>query len=974
MKNIYKLCFVLVLMMGFATMGYSQRVVTGVITDAETNEPLIGATVVAVGSQTGTVTDVNGNYSLNLPAGTTMVEVSYTGYTTESFEVTGDLLNVALSSGLALDEVVVVGYGTLKSREVTSSIVSVKSEDFNVGNVNSPAQLLQGKVAGLTITRNGGDPNGKVGIRLRGLSTIGAQTEPLVIVDGVPGASLSNIDPRDIESIDVLKDGSAAAIYGTRGSSGVILVTTKKGEPGSARITYGGNISSESISKTPAIASASEFRAANGNDAGANTDWYDEISQNSWAQSHNLSLAGGTDQTSYRVSFNYRGQQGIVKNTGFDQLNGSLSINQKALDDRLSIGINMIATNKNADEGFREAFRYATIMNPTSAVYNDDGSYNHPSGFDVFNPVALVEENLAEEETNELLANIVASYELFPGLKITGSYAKQKKDVTRNEYYSSNSAYRSGIGTSTALKSANNEWNDLYEGMISYDGESGNVEYNILAGTSFQKFNEEGFGAIARGFLIDNNSYNQLAVASDFRTGDAGIGSGGRFYRLQAQFARASVNLSDTYFLSASVRREGSDRFGEDNRYGIFPAVSAGVDISKLANINSVDNLKLRVGYGVTGNLPGENYLFQSIFVPGQQFYYNGNYVPSYGPATNANPDLKWETKKETNIGLDFAMFDYKLTGALDVFNRKTEDLILLVSVPVPPNLAPNTWRNAASFSTNGIELALNYNLIDNGNFSYTPGLIFTSYKTILDDYNDSPSFFITNLGAPGQNITDAGVGVHFLEKGEEIGTIVAPEIESVDAEGAIVFKDQNGDGEITADDWVKQGTGLPSFELSFNNNFKIGKNLDMNIFFRGAFGHSLVNTYRVFYETFPDEPGANYINTDKANTAVKTASYNAEHVERADFVRLDNMSIGYTFDTSNSKLGGLRVFVAGQNLFTITNYTGVDPEVRLADPGAVDNGNRDNSDNANPLAPGVDRRNTYFFTRAFTLGANVTF
>ncbi|MFT5802900.1 MAG: TonB-dependent SusC/RagA subfamily outer membrane receptor, partial [Nonlabens sp.] len=304
MKNIYKYCFMLVFMMAIASMGYSQKTVKGVITDAETSEPLIGATVLAVGSSSGTVTDISGNYSLNIPDGITTMEVSYTGYTTQKVEITGDVINIELASGSILDEVVVVGYGTLKTKEVTSSITSVKSEDFNVGNVNSPAQLLQGKVAGLTITSSGGDPNGKVGIRLRGLSTIGAQTEPLVIVDGVPGASLSNIDPRDIETIDVLKDGSAAAIYGTRGSSGVILVTTKKGKKGTSRITYGGNVSFEGISKTPEIASAAEFRAAGGNDVGSNTDWYDEISQTGFAQSHNLSLAGGTDQTSYRVSFN----------------------------------------------------------------------------------------------------------------------------------------------------------------------------------------------------------------------------------------------------------------------------------------------------------------------------------------------------------------------------------------------------------------------------------------------------------------------------------------------------------------------------------------------------------------------------------------------------------------------------------------------------------------------------------------------
>lgn len=976
MKNLFKLCLTLLCVMTLTVAGFSQQKVSGVVTDAGNNEPLIGATILAKGTSTGTITDFDGNYTLTLPEGVTTLEVSYTGYSTQTVEVTGDVVNIALSEGALLDEVVVVGYGTLKTREVTSAVTSVKSKDFNVGNVTSPALLLQGKVAGLTITRSGGDPNGKVGIRLRGLSTIGAQTEPLVILDGVPGASLSNIDPRDIESIDVLKDGSASAIYGTRGSSGVILITSKKGKEGESRVAYNGYVSTESISRSPDIASAAEFKAAGGNDALSSTDWYDEISQTGFAQSHNLSLSGGTAQTAYRVSFNYRDQQGVVLNTGFKQINGSISITQKAIDDRLTLGVNLIATNKDAEIGFSEAFRYATILNPTSPIYKEDGTYNNPSGFDVFNPVAIVKLNVADEETNELLANITGTFDITDNLKVTGSYAKQKKDIFRGEYYPSNSVYRGGVARNgLARRATGQDFNDLFEGTLQYDGEAGDgVDYNILIGTSYQKFNFRGHGIEAGGFLLDNNSYNQISQAADILTGQADVFSYGNSYRLQAQFARASFNIKDSYFFSASVRREGSDRFGKDNRYGIFPAVSGGVDISQLTDIAGVDNLKVRLGYGVTGNLPGQNNLFASIFNPGAQFYYNGAYVPSYGPTTNANPDLKWETKTEVNFGIDFSLFDYRLTGALDIFNRKTEDLILFVAVPVPPNLAPNTWDNVASFTTNGIELALNYALVQGENFTYTPGLIFTSYKTVLDSYlEDTPREFRTNLGAPGQNITDAGVGLHLLEEGKVLGQIVAPEIGNITDNGAIEFKDQNGDGKIDAADWIVVGNGLPDFELSLNNNFTINKNWDVSIFLRGAFGHSLVNTYRAFYEIFPDNPGANFINTSKANKAVKTASYNSEHVEKADFVRLDNMAIGYTFDTSNSKLGAARIYIAGQNLFTITGYTGVDPEVRLGDTGSVDNGGRE-SDFVDVLAPGVDRRNTYFFTRTFTLGANVTF
>ncbi len=970
-------CFVLL-----GVSSYAQRTISGTITDADSGEPLIGANILAKGTTTGTITDIDGTYSINVPEGANALIISYTGYTDKEIQI-GDQtsINVALGAGTLLDEVVVVGYGTQKSKEITSAVSSVKEEDFNVGNVTSAAQLLQGKVAGLTITRASGDPNGQVGIRLRGLSTIGAQTEPLVILDGVPGASLSNIDPRDIESIDVLKDGSAAAIYGTRGSSGVIIVTTKKGKKGQSKIDYNGYVSTESIARTPDISSAAEFRAAGGNDAGATTDWYEEISETGFAQSHNVSLSGGTEQTSYRASFNYRDQSGVVTNTGFQQINGSLTLNQKALNDKLNIGVNLLATDRKSEIGLPEAFRYATILNPTSAVFNDDGTYNDPSGFDVFNPVAMVELAQLDQDKFEFLANATASYNITDNLKITGSYAKQKEDVVVSEYYPSNLVYRGGVARNgLARKVGINRFNDLYEGTLQYIGQANNFSYTLLAGTSFQKFTFAGLGAESGGFLLDKGGYNQLGQAADNLTGQATLVSAGSSYRLQAQFGRANLNFDDTYFFSASVRREGSDRFGEDNRYGIFPAVSAGVNVAKLANLSGVDNLKLRAGYGVTGNLPNQNNLFASIFNPGAQFFYNGEFVPSYGPTTNANPDLKWETKTELNVGIDFALQGSRLRGALDVFNRQTEDLILFTAVPVPPNLAPNTWKNVASFTTNGLELALTYDLIKNDNFSYTPSFIFTTYSTILDSYlEDTPSEFRTNLGAPGQNITDAGVGLHLLEEGEKVGQIVAPVFESVAEDGSYIFKDQNGDGVIDAADWVIVGNGLPDFEMSLNNSFSFG-DFDLNLFFRGSFGHSMVNTYRAFYEIFPENSGANSINTDKANPDVTTASYNSEHVEDASFLRLDNASLGYTFDTANSKIGACRLYVAGQNLFTITGYTGVDPEVRLGDEGAVDNGNRTNSDIygfkpvLDVLAPGVDRRNTYFSTRTITLGLNISF
>ncbi len=969
-----KWSFSLFLVIGLTASAVAQKMVSGIVKDAANGDALIGANVLVKGSGTGTITDIDGTYSLKASEGDVLV-FSYAGYTDQEVAVgTSSTINISLSAGKLLDEVVVVGYGTQKSKEVTGSVVSVKREDFNAGNVNSPAQLLQGRVAGLTVSRPGGDPNGGFGIRLRGLSTIGAQTEPLIIVDGVPGASLSNIDPQDIESFDVLKDGSAAAIYGTRGSSGVILITTKKGKKGTSNVEYNGYVSNESIAKLPAFLNASEFKAAGGIDAGGTDNWYDEISQSKLSQSHNLSLSGGTPSTSYRASFNFRDMNGVVLNTGFKQLNGSLSLNQKALNDKLNVALNMILTNRDSKFGFPEAFRYASIANPTSKVFLDGGAYNNPSGFDVFNPVSIVNQ-INEGEKAEILANITASYEIVSGLKITGSYAKQKSDALNGEYYAKNSFYRQGNSRNgVARRITDVSDNNLYEATLGYTGQTGKLTYTLLGGISSQDFTFQGQGIEAGGFLLDAFTYNNIGASSEVLKGLASTWSYNNGYKLQAQFARVNLNQDDTYFLSASVRREGSDRFGKDNKYGIFPAISAGVDISKLASLNNVDNLKLRVGYGVTGNLPGTSYLGYSIFSPGAQFFYNGEFVPSYGPTTNANPDLKWEKKGEINIGVDYAMFDSKLRGSLDLFQRKTTDLILNAPVSVPPNLAPNTWTNSAGYTTSGIELSVNYDLIKNANFSYTPTFIFTSYRTNLDSYlENTPRTFATNLGAPGQNLPVPNLGLHLIEVGAPVGQIVAPIWNGALDNGKPTFVDQNGDNKIDAADWVVVGNGLPDFELSLNNAFTFG-NFDANLFFRGAFGHSLVHENRAFYEIQPAVLAANVIHTKYFDPKVTTASYNSTHVEKADFIRLDNASIGYNLNTKGSKyFNKARLFVTGQNLFTITGYTGIDPDVRLSDTGAQDNGAR-LAAVGNPLAPGVDRRSTYYLARTLTFGVNLGF
>lgn len=974
---------------------FAQRTLSGVITDAENNDPLIGANVVVQGTTTGTITDFDGKFTLNVPSDAENLVISYSGYTAQIISIAAGNFNIALSAGTLLDEVVMVGYGSQRSKEITSSVASVGTEDFIVGNVQSPAQLLQGKVPGLTISRVGGDPNGTVGIRLRGLSTIGANTEPLIIIDGIVGGSLSNVDPNDIEQIDVLKDGSASAIYGTRGSSGVIIITTKKGKKGASKIDYNGYVSTESIARTPDIATPAEFLAAGGIDNLQTTDWYGELSQLGIAHAHNVSLSGGTDQTTYRVSFNYRNQEGVVVNTGFDQINGGLSITQKALNDKLRVNLNYLITKRDISYGFPEAFRYATVFNPTSKIFNDDGTYNEPGGFDLFNPVAIVNQNSSTGTRNENLLGAYAEYTLIDGLSVGAQYARQNKNEFAQEFYPNDALYRGGQARNgVARRGIFDEFNNLYEGTLRYVGEAGKISYSAVGGLSYQRFENAGFGAEAGNFLLNAFESNNIGQSLELLQGQALVGSYKNANQLRAQFVRGSINYNDTYFASGSVRREESDRFGEGNTAGIFPAISVGADLAKILNIGSVDNLKLRLGYGITGNQPSQSYLANNLYSPGASFLFNGTYVPSFGPTQNANPDLKWETKGELNAGLDFALLGSKLYGSLDVFNRTTRDLILFAPVSVPPNLAPNTWQNSGSFTTNGIELGISYEVSNSENFKYVPTLIFTRARSVLDSYlENTPELFITNLGAPGQNITAAGVGLHKLEVGKPIGQIYAPEFAGVAADGSNLFVDQQtgeavAPGDTDADDWVLVGNGLPDFELSLNNSFKFGQ-FDANIFLRSAIGHSLVNTNRAFYETTPEVIAANFIKTSKATEGVKTASYNSTHVEDASFLKIDNLALGYNFKMGSGKyVKNARVYLAGQNVLTFTGYTGVDPEVVFADAGSVDNGGRINNGGnplgafngggfiggPNPLAPGVDRRNTYFATRTFTFGLQLGF
>ncbi|MDP5172430.1 MAG: SusC/RagA family TonB-linked outer membrane protein [Bacteroidia bacterium] len=982
----------LLLVLGVIAFGSLQaQTVTGTVTSSQDGSALVGATVLVKGTTTGAFTDENGKFSLNAASDATLI-VSYVGYERIEVPVNGQsTVNVALaSSESTLDEVVVTGYSTQRAKEVTSSITSVKAENFNQGNQNDPIGLVQGKVPGLQISRPGGDPNGAFTLRLRGLSSLGANQEPLVIIDGVPGANLQTVDPNDIQSVDVLKDGSAAAIYGARASAGVIIITTKKGLPGRATMNYSGFVAVESVAGVPSMATPAEFVQYGGPDLGSETDWIDEITDNAISQTHNLSLSGGNAQTTYRASVNYRDQEGVAINTGFQQLNARLNLQQRAINDRLTIDMNISTTNRNSQFGFNEAFRYASTYNPTAPTAQDPNSpiftnydgYFQQINFDYYNPLAILEQNINEGNLKRLLVTGRANFKLVDGLSVDAFYSQQRTNELFGQYYDKQSYWVGADRNGLASRTDNESFNELFEGTLKYAKTFGKASLDAVGGYAWQEITFEGFRAEGGNFLTDAFTYNNLGASKDFLDGIGSVSSYKNNSLLISFFANASLNIDDTYFLRASVRRDGSSRFGANYQWGIFPAVSGGVTLSNLFDLPAVNILKLRAGYGITGALPGESYLSLLRFSQQGSFFYDGGFVPAFGPSRNANPDLRWERKGEFNIGLDFELLDYSLFGSIDYYNRVTSDLLFNIPVPVPPNQAPNTWGNIedAVLKNSGVEVLLGYKF-KRGDFSWSPTFNFASYSILLDTtgvtgsdftfFRGGQSFFdfSTSPGAPGLN-SDPSV---IVLAGQPIGSFWGLTYTGVDENGQVTYLDLDGDGiagvdaagNVDDEDQSVIGNGVPDFSLGLQNQFKIG-NLDFSFFFRGDFGHEMVNHYRIFYES----PGGsrsvdNILISDFFNPDLKsTPLFSSNYVENASYVSLDNASIGYNFPMKGSAFTNLRLYVTGQNLFYITNYSGFDPNVRWAD--TVD------PFNPNPLAPGLDRRNTYFRTRTFTIGVNV--
>lgn len=984
-----------------------QKLVSGVVTDAHTGEPMVGVSVQIKNTTRGVTTDTQGKFSINVEEDAVLV-ITYAEYATQEVSVQGaSQLSIQLSRRTAdMDEVVVVGYGTQRKRDVTSAVASIKSEEFTQGFTKDPAQLIQGKVAGISIATPSGSPNANTQITLRGANSLYGSSTPLVLVDGIPG-TLNTVAPEDIESIDVLKDGSAAAIYGTRGTNGVILITTRqrRGAARPATISYNGYVTVQTIARKMEFLTAEDYRrliaegvkgfnqnvdpnapgysglGGTNDEFGATTDWLDAITRTPVSHTHNLTLQGGNPQTSYTASLNFRDWQGIFKRSDASQLIGRLDINHAMFDGKLRFNVNMLSRSRksymnDADNFYNGIYRQALIRNPTEPIKTPEGAWNERDVYMYSNPLRNIEETDLEFRTNELRLSGNVIFSPIKDLNIKLLVAGTKTSYLRGVYETFNHRTSQLNGRpGFALRGNAFERDELLEFTTDYSKVLGEHRFTVLGGYSYQYRNNEDFSAFNSNFPSDRYGWNRLesgdAIAflnTTARYGPVGMNSNQLDWRLIGFFGRLNYVWKDKYMLMASLRNEGSSKFGKNHKWGQFPAVSLGWRISNepfMQSISAVSELKLRAGYGTTGTIPNDPYLSLDYLNVSNRMLYNGVFIQSIVPGSNANPDLRWEKKNEWNVGIDFGLHNNRISGSIDLYQRDTKDMLFNFDVPVPPYLYSTMWYNAGEMKNSGVEVLLTGIPVRTKNFEWNTNVTYAFNKNELVAVNGPagtaavPYIVAGYTGEPIQEAT------HRNYVGQPIGSFYGYKTIDIAADSTWIIEGEDGKSkpinQSTPTDKKILGNGIPKHTIGWNNSFRL-KNWDMNINIRGAFGYQIMNFQRMFYEN-PKINQYNMLTSAFDPVYGKTPiyadlAYVSYYMERGDHIKLDNVSLGYTFKLNKSKtVKTARVYVAGLNLVTITGYKGIDPEV-----------------NRLGLSPGLDERDKYPTTRSFTFGANINF
>lgn len=978
--------FLLLTLLSFSLTALAQQKVTGKVKDSS-GEPVIGASVVVKGNNTmGTITDFDGNFMLDVPAKSVLV-ISNIGYVTQEVPTAGkNSLEIVLKEDTkTLDEVVVIGYGTQRKGDVTSSVASVKADNFVKGAVKDVGQLIQGKVAGLAITNPNGDPTGSTQIRLRGTNTIGgANTAPLVLIDGIPG-ELGTVAPEDVESVDVLKDGSAAAIYGTRGTNGVILITTKQAKGVDInQVEYNGYVSTSLIAKKLDMLNADEFRTLYPDqDHGADTDWIDEISRTPVSHVHNLSLMGGNSKTNYIANLNYASRQGIMKKSDFESFQGRIEVTHRMFDDKLKLKFGLFGKKNQMESttsggSFRGwVYGQATRRNPTDPVRNEDGTWNeNVSKFEYENPLALLYEAEGNVKKTQLRYNGNIVYNPIKDLTLSAVFSYIRDNMNRGygETLNHISALRDGLAGWSSV-GAYTKMEKLMELTAQYNKEIGAHKFSVLGGYSYNETDFEELWIDNYGFQDDYfGGWHNIGIGSALKDGKANIGSKKTPTNLIGFFGRATYSFKNRYLLMGALRYEGASQlWGTDNAWGLFPSISVGWRITEEAfmkNQKIFDDLKLRVGYGVTGSQPKDPFLGVAMLKYGSYAFVNGNWVQTIVPASNPNPDLKWEEKKETNIGLDFVSWGGRLSGSIDYYNRDVDGLIYEYGVPTPPNLYNKTMANGGTMRNRGVEVLVTVVPVQNKDFEWsTTGtfslnsnkLISLSGSIFKSDYD----YFNTGTVEYSGQVADS----HRVQVGESIGNFYGFKVVDVDSEGRWIYEDRNGelvnykDFTHAPEDKHVIGNGLPKWYAGWNNTLRY-KNFDLNVTMRGAFGFQIINGGRMNYENVKNSRFENRLKSVNDLVFGKHTlspevepEFNSYYVEDGDYWKIDNITLGYSFGQVGKYIKSLRIYGSVLNALTITGYKGIDPEV-----------------STDGLTPGYDTRDRYPSVRSFTFGVNVKF
>jgi len=965
----------------------------------ENDEPLIGASVRVVGEKNGVTTDIDGNFSIAGAFGKKL-QISYIGYLTQEVTADKNKLEIKLVPNTELlDDVVVVGYGTMTRKDVTGSITTVKAEDLNVGAYTDPGQLLQGKVPGLVVVQNS-DPNGGVNsMTLRGASTLNGSTSPLYVVDGIPGVNLNLIPPSDIESIDVLRDASATAIYGSKAANGVIIVTTKRGADGPARVTYQGYVSWEKIAKDHDMMTADELRAyakENNlnipNDRGANTNWADEVQQTGFATNHSLSISGGNKTTNYNASFTYTKRDGIIKNVGNNLFTGRAYIETKTLKDRLTLGVG-VNGNVRKEWGVPRGIEGSSVYegmyyySPLVPVQNEDGTwYSDKTISQNYNPMSLIYENRSMSTFKRLQFTGKASVLIVDGLTANANFNYETQNYHYKDYTSTQSQNNTRHGE--ASRNVTDDWTKLMEIYGNYDKTFNDIhKLALMVGYSWEEHkNGDGFGARGYNFYDDFIGWNNIGMANSWDT-DPVWGNTQNHTKMISFYGRANYSFNSKYIVQAAVRRDGASVFGANNKWATFPSASLAWRLAEESFIKDLDvftDLKLRAGWGQSGNSQGfDIYTSRFFYDTTKRFDYvdpvTGT-VTSYKGLTsarNVNNDLKWETTTMLNIGLDFAFLNGRINGTVEWYNKSTKDMIWDYPVSTAQYPVNFLTANVGKMRNTGIEVTINATPVQSRDWNWSTSLNLShNSNKVVSVSNSEFNAGVLNRYDPHLPGLSQGCNTQRIVEGKPIGSFYLWDwagynengistFYRYDAEGNHIL-DENGNPETTIqpgqDDRVFMGTAQPKLTLGWNNNITY-KNWDLNLFFTGVFGQKIFNEPHAYFSYIGGiTQGKNVmasIRDDQLPTDGLAHYPSQRYLEDGSYFKLATATIGYTFrNCFNGWLKDVRLYVSGNNLFTITKYTGRDPEINL---GGLD--------------PGHDTRSDHYpRTRQVLVGVNVNF